>query len=124
MKYSKYLKYYTRMESTRQNKVGRQIQKDISEIINAQSKQLFPGKMFTITSVRVSNDLGQAKIYVSIFPSDESEKLVKELNLHVSLFRNELGNRMRNQVKKIPELIFYLDDSLDYLENIEKLLKK
>lgn len=112
------------MESTRQSKVGRQIQKDISEIINAHSKELFPGKMFTITSVRVSNDLGQAKIYVSVFPSDNSETTVKELNAHVGIFRHDLGNRMRNQVKKIPELIFYLDDSLDYLENIEKLLNK
>ena len=111
------------MESTRQSKVARQIQKDISEIINAHSKELFPGKMFTVTAVRVTNDLGLAKIYISVFPSEENEKVVKELNEHIGLFRNELGHRMRNQVKKIPEIIFYLDDTLDYLENIEKLLK-
>ena len=112
------------MESTRQSKVGRQIQKDISEIINAHAKELFPGKMFTITSVRVSNDLGQAKIYVSVFPSDKGDETVKELNAHVGIYRNEIGNRMRNQVKKIPELVFYLDDTLDYLEKIDNLLNK
>lgn len=112
------------IESTRQSKVSRQIQKDISEIINAHLKEFFPGIMLTVTIVRVSNDLGLAKIYVSVFPSKDADEIVKELNENVKFFRNELGKRMRHQVKKIPELNFYLDDTLDYIENIDKLLKK
>ena len=109
--------------TTRQNKVAKQIQKDIAEIIQLHSKELFSGKMLTVTSVRITPDLGVSRIYVSVFPSGNSDEVISKLNDHHSLFRNELGKKLRHQVKKIPEIIFYLDDSLDYIDNIENLLK-
>ena len=109
--------------TTRQNKVAKQIQKDIAEIIQLHSRELFSGKMLTVTNVRITPDLGVSRIYVSVFPSGNSDETISKLNAHQSLFRNELGRKLRHQVKKIPEIMFYLDDSLDYIENIENLLK-
>lgn len=109
--------------STRQDKVSKQIQKDIAGILQLYSDGLLPGKMLTVTNVRISPDLGVAKIYISIFPSSDGEKDIGLLNEHKSLIRNNLGRKVRHQLKKVPEIIFYLDDSLDYLDNINNLLK-
>jgi ribosome-binding factor A len=109
--------------STRQNKVAKQIQKDIAEILLTHTRFMVPGKMLTVTSVRISPDLSVARIYISVFPSDNSVQVISLLNEHLNQFRNELGQRLRNQLKKMPEFSFFLDDSLDYLENIENLLK-
>ncbi len=87
-------------------------------------KNILPGKMLTVTNVRVSPDLGVAKIYISVFPSEEGKKDIQYINEHKGLFRNNLGRKMRYQLKKVPEIIFYLDDSLDYIENINNLLKE
>ena len=108
--------------STRQDKIAKQIQKDIAAIILQHKNTIAPGKMLTVTSVRISPDLSVARIYISVFPSENSAGDVKSMNQHVGIFRNELGRKLRNQVKKIPEITFFLDDSLDYLENIENLL--
>ena len=80
--------------------------------------------MLTVTNVRISPDLGQARIYISIFPSQEAQVIMTELNDHVGFYRNELGQKLRHQLKKVPEIKFYLDDSLDYIDNIDNLLKK
>jgi len=109
--------------STRQNKIAKQIQKDISEIIQLHSRELVAGKMLTVTAVRITSDLSIARIYISVFPSDNSSSAISVLNEHQGLFRNELGKKLRHQLRKIPEITFYLDDSLDYLDNIENLLK-
>ncbi|MBN1115682.1 MAG: 30S ribosome-binding factor RbfA [Bacteroidales bacterium] len=111
------------MESSRQSKLAKQIQKDLSDIIIPMSKQLASGKMLTVTRVRMTPDLGQAKAYISVFPSDDSENIVSIFNTHAGQIRYELGQKLRHQVKKIPELKFFLDDSLDYLDNIDNLLK-
>ena len=111
------------MESSRQSKLAKQIQKDLSDILIRMTKHLANGKMLTVTRVRMTPDLGQAKAYVSVFPSEDSEKVISNINLHVGQVRNELGQKLRHQVKKIPELKFFLDDSLDYLDNIDNLLK-
>ncbi len=110
--------------TTRQNKVAKQIQKDIAEIIQIHSREIFSGKMLTVTNVRITPDLSLARIYVSVFPSTDSGETISKMNDHRGLFRNELGRKLRHQVKKIPDIIFYLDDSLDYIENIENLLKE
>jgi ribosome-binding factor A len=110
--------------STRQNKVAKQIQKDMAEIIHTYTHAIAPGKMLTVTSVRISPDLGVARIYVSVFPSDNSSQIIQNLNEHTHQFRNDLGIKLRHQLKKIPELSYFLDDSLDYLENIDNLLNK
>lgn len=81
------------------------------------------GKIITVTIVRVSPDLSLARIYISIYPMQKEEDTLSLVNNHNKAIRNYLGNRIRHQVRLIPELVFYLDDSLDYLERIEKLLK-
>jgi ribosome-binding factor A len=112
------------MESTRLTRVEKQIQKDLSEIFIRMNKSLTNGKMVTVTRVRLTPDLGLAKIYVSVFPSAGAQTDVDSITTHTSQIRNELGQRIRHQVRKIPELKFYLDDSLDYIENIDNLLKE
>lgn len=112
------------MESTRLTRVEKQIQKDLSEIFIPLGKKLTIGKMLTVTRVRLTPDLGLAKVYVSIFPSESAQIAVDVISEHVSQIRNELGQRIRHQVRKIPELKFYLDDSLDYIQNIDNLLKE
>ena len=107
---------------TRQNKVAKQIQKDIAEIVQSQSREVAPGKMLTVTNVHITADLSIARIYVSVFPSEKSDEYISELNAHVGFYRNELGKKIRHQLKKVPEINFFLDDSLDYLDNIDKLL--
>lgn len=111
------------MESVRQSKVARLIQKELASFFQVESRNLFMGKMITVTVVRVSPDLGLAKIYLSIFPTDKNEDYLSVINLHVKTIRNALGKSIRHQVRIIPELAFYLDDSLDYLERIDRLLK-
>jgi ribosome-binding factor A len=112
------------MEGTRLNKVSRQIQKDLGEILQRQSQKLFQGKLITVTSVRVSPDLGLAKVYVSIFPTEKKEETLETIKINTKAIRFELGQRIRNQMRIVPELAFYIDDSLDYIENIDRLLKE
>ncbi|MDD3741066.1 MAG: 30S ribosome-binding factor RbfA [Bacteroidales bacterium] len=108
--------------SKRQTQVGGLIQKELALIIQKKFSGLVPGRLLTISGVRMSSDLGLAKIYLSIFPSADADKIIKEINKNVSKIRFELGNSIRNDVRRIPELVFYLDDSLDYLERIDNAL--
>jgi ribosome-binding factor A len=112
------------MTSTRQNKVARLIQKELGDIFQRESKVLFSGKMISVTVVRITPDLGLARIYLSIFPSDKNKDPLFEVNENIPRLRHELGNRIRHQLRVVPELVFIIDDSLDYVENIERLLKK
>ena len=114
------------MESTntRQQKIAKQIQKDIAEIIQREYSASLRGTLVTVTTVRVSVDLAYAKIYVSVFPFDRAKATLDFLDEQNRAIRGALGNRMRNQVKSIPELQFFIDDSLEYIENIENLLSK
>ena len=111
------------MDSTRQNKYARLIQKEISEIFLKDGKSYYGSAFVTITVVRVSPDLALAKIYVSLFQAKDPEKIVKEINSHVKEIRRQLGNRMKNQIRHIPELVFYFDDSAEYADNIDRILK-
>ncbi|UCG27197.1 MAG: 30S ribosome-binding factor RbfA [Bacteroidales bacterium] len=111
------------MESTRQKKVARSIQKELGSFFQRQGSGIFPGKMITVTVVRISPDLSQAKVYLSIFPSGNSREILKSISEKGKTIRHELGNNLRNQLRIIPELSFFLDDSLDYVQNIEDLLK-
>lgn len=112
------------MEGTRLQKVERLIQKDLGEIIQRASADLFPGKMITITRVRVSPDLSLSKIYLSIFPSNNTEETLEKVVKQTKTLRLELGKRVRHQLRIIPELAFFIDDSLDYIEKIDSLLKQ
>lgn len=111
------------METTRQNKIARLIQKELSEIFLLQAKAM-NGVLVSVTTVRVTPDLSIAHAYVSIFPSERSEEIVGNLNGNMRSIRFELGTRVRHQLRVIPELKFHVDDSLDYLEHIDELLKK
>ncbi len=111
------------METTRQQKVSRLIQKEMGIIFQQEAQQHAPGKLISVSTVRVTPNLAVAKIYLSIFPSDKSDDIVKEINKNVGYFRRILGNKVRHQLRIVPELNFFNDDSLDYIENIDNLLK-
>lgn len=112
------------MDSVRQNKINRLLQKELASIFQAESRNIFPGKMITVTVVRVSPDLGLAKVYLSIFPHKQGEDLIGTVNEHSKTIRSLLGHNIRHQVRVIPELAFYIDDSMDYVEKIDQLLRK
>ena len=112
------------METTRQQKIARQIQKDISDILLKEAAALVKGVMVSVTAVRVSPDLSFARIYLSIFPFDRNEAILESFRQNNWMIRKALGSRMRNQVKQVPEIDFRLDDSLEYIDNIDHLLKE
>ena len=112
------------MESTRQKKVARLLQKELGDIFQKKGKE-FGGKMITITVIRMRPDLSIAKVYLSIFPSEKNENTSLELiKTKSSQIRYELARKVKNQLRIVPELSFFVDDSLDYIDNIEELLKK
>ena len=110
------------METTRQNKIARLIQKDLASIFQAQTRQT-RNLLVSVSVVRISPDLSVAKAYLSIFPSEKAQEVLQNINDHAGAIRYELGKLERHQLRIIPELKFFLDDSLDYVENIDKLLK-
>lgn len=110
------------MDSTRQLKYARLIQKEISDLFNKEGKNFFGSSFITVTMVRVTPDLSIARIYVSAF-HEKGEEVLRKLNHHRRDIRHELGKRIRTQVRVIPELEFFIDDSLDYAEKMDKLFK-
>ena len=111
-------------ENTRQKKVAREVQRDLAEIIRGRGMAAFDGAMVTVSGVKMSPDLSLAKVYVSIFPSTKAEKAMEILEENTRKLRGELGHLVGKQLRIVPELAFYLDDSLDYVEHIDELLKK
>ena len=111
------------METTRQNKISRLIQKELSEIFLLETKSM-NGVLVSVSAVRISPDMSIARVYLSVFPSERSQEIVKNINDNMKSIRYELGTRVRHQLRIIPELKFFVDDSLDYAERIDELLKK
>jgi len=111
------------VESTRQKKVSRLIQKEIADIFLRKGSEYAPGKMISITKVRISPDLSFARIYLSIFPSANNAHVLQVVQDHASRIRFDLGHKVRSQLRIVPDIVFYIDDSLDYIEKIDKLLK-
>ncbi len=109
--------------STRQNKIARLIQRETADILLRVNKTKFPGKLISVTVVRITKDLGIARIYLSIFPSQFANEILKEIELINKQIRGDLGRKLGKTLRIIPELEFFIDDSLDYIENIEKLIK-
>ena len=105
------------METTRQNKISRLLQKELSEIFLLQTKAM-PGVLVSVSAVRISPDMSIARVYLSVFPSEKAEEIVKNVNDNMKSIRFE-----RHQLRIIPELKFFVDDSLDYIEKIDSLLK-
>jgi ribosome-binding factor A len=112
------------METTRQNKISRLIQKDIAEILQKEAKNMFHGILISVTNVRISPDLAIAKVYLSIFPSEKGAATLLEIKKHSSKIRGLLGLKVGKQLRIVPQLDFHIDDSLDYIDNIDRLLKE
>lgn len=110
------------METTRQAKISRLLQKELSEIFRQQTAKTH-GTLISVSAVRVSPDLSVAKVYLSIFPTGKSQELLESITKSAKTIRYELAQRVRFQLRKCPELTFFLDDSLDYIENIDRLLQ-
>ena len=111
------------MQETRQNKIARLLQKELSLIFQQQTLATH-GTMVSVTRVKISPDLSICTAYLSIFPSEKGEEILTNINANSKSIRYELGTRVRNQLRIIPELRFFIDDSLDYIERIDELLKK
>ncbi len=110
------------MTTTRQHKVSRLLHKELGDYLQKNGSAFTGGKMVTVTVVRISPDLGVAKVYLSIFPGEGLEEAVQSISDRAGLVRREMGKRLRNQLRHIPEFVFYLDDSLDYVDRIDNLL--
>ena len=112
------------MNSTRLSKISRLIQKELSNYFQKNGKTIYLSSMISVTASRVSPDISHAKIYVSIFPTDKTEEVFEIIQENSKSIKIELAKIMRHQLRKMPELEYFIDDSLDYVENIETLLKE
>lgn len=111
------------MEGTRVKKIERLLQKELGDIFQKQAQGM-RNVLITVSAVRVSPDLGVARVYLSIFPSEKGQELIDAIQGNTKAIRFDLGQRVRTQLRRIPELNFFIDDSLDYIDNIDNLLKK
>ena len=112
------------MESTRQKKVSRLVQKELSVIFQHYTQEILGNIMVSVTAVRISPDLADANIFLSIFPVDDPAKVLKVVKKNTTMIRKKLGESVRNQLRIVPALQFHLDDSAAYAEEIDRLLKK
>lgn len=111
-------------ETNRQKKIGGVIQRDLADVLQAQLRDSgMTGTIISVSKVRVTSDLSQARAYLSIFPSKDAKAILDDLSAIKPQIRHQLAQRTRNQLRRMPNLEFYLDNSLDYIEEIEKSLK-
>ena len=111
------------MESQRQKKIASVLQKDLAEVLQSSAKEGIRGVIISVTKVNVTVDLSVAKVHLSIFPVDQSKTIVNGIISNTSAIKHELAKRTKNQLRRMPGLLFFLDDSLDYIDEIEKSLK-
>ena len=109
------------MQETRQNKIARMLQKELSIIFQQQTRMMC-GVMVTVTRTKISPDLSICTAYLSVFPSEKAKEIMENINANEKTIRYELGTRIRHQMRIVPELRFFLDDSLDYIDRIDQLL--
>ena len=112
------------METTRQKKVSRLLQKELSSIFQKEIPGLLGNVMVSVTLIRVSADLANANVFLSVFPVDDPKNAVKLIKQNSVLFRKKLGYSIKNQLRIVPILEYFLDDSVTYAEEIDRLLKK
>ncbi|MBR3496692.1 MAG: 30S ribosome-binding factor RbfA [Prevotella sp.] len=110
------------MQETRQAKISRLLQKELAQIFQGQTRRMH-GMMVSVTRVKISPDLSVCTAYLSVFPSEKAEEVINNVNTNAKTIRYDLGQRIRNQVRIIPELRFFIDDSLDYIDHIDELLR-
>ena len=111
------------MQATRQEKINRLVQKELSEIFRLETAKT-TGVLISVSHVRVSPDLSVARVHLSIFPSERGTEMIANINANATAIRYDLAQRLRYQLRRTPELTFYIDDSLDYIEHIDQLLGK
>jgi ribosome-binding factor A len=111
------------MESVRQQKVAKLLQKELAELFRAEARSMFNGAFITVTIVRMSPDLGVAKIYVSIMGTKDAKAVFANIEAQQFVIRKKIGNIVGKQLRIVPELQFFIDDSLDYAQKIDELLK-
>lgn len=112
------------MESKRQERIQKLLQQELSIIFQQEMGSVTQKAMVTVTKVYVTPDLGQARIYLSLFATRDKETLMNEIVKHTSTIRGKLGTRIRHQLRVVPELQFHEDDSLDYIDRIDSLLNE
>ena len=112
------------MESTRQKKVSRLVQKELALIFQEYTQEILGKVMVSVTVVRISSDLVDANIFLSVFPVESPIKAFKVVKSHTTMIRKKLGESVRNQLRIVPTLQFHLDNSAAYTEEIDRLLKK
>jgi len=111
------------MESKRQQRISRLLQKDLGEIFQNESGSITRGAMITVTKVHVTRDLSISRVYLSLFGTEDKQAMLEKIRDRKNEIKFKLGNRIRHQLRAVPDLEFYEDDSLDYIDNIERLLK-
>ena len=110
-------------ETNRQRKIAGVLQKDLVDVLQKAAQDGMQGVIISVSKVSVTTDLGIAKVYLSVFPSDKRNAIVEGVKSNSPLIRHELAKRTRNQLRRMPELLFFGDDSLDYIEEIDKSLR-
>ncbi len=111
------------METNRQKKIAGVLQKDLVDVLQSAARDGVKGVLISVTKVQVTSDLSQAKIFLSIFPNEKRDELLEGIKSNAPLIRHELAQRTKNQLRRVPALAFFVDDSLDYIENIDASLK-
>ncbi len=111
------------MGSIRQNKIEGVIQEELSTFFQRNAREICLGAMVSVTSVRVTSDLSLARCYLSVFAGPDKKEVLENIKTHNGKIRGDVGKRLKN-MRKIPELVFLIDDSLDYAAQIDQLLKK
>jgi len=118
------LSYFCGMESNRQKKIAGVLQLDLVDVLQGAAREGgLNGVLISVTKVTVPTDLSLAKVYLSIFPIDKAKELMKGIKINKAAIKHEIAQRTKHQLRRMPELFFYLDDSLDYIDTIEKSLK-
>jgi len=110
-------------ETNRQRKIASVLQKDLVDVLQKDAQAGMQGVIISVSKVSVTPDLGVAKVYLSVFPSDKRTVIIEGVTSNAPLIRHELAQRTRNQLRRMPELLFFGDDSLDYIEEIDKSLR-
>ncbi|HEY9122966.1 MAG TPA: 30S ribosome-binding factor RbfA [Bacteroidales bacterium] len=111
-------------QTPRRLKVARLVQKEIGNHLQREAFTLCKGRMVSVTNVRMTPDLAIARVYLSIFPSDNADEVLNNIKLHIKSIRHFLGLQVHQQLRIVPDLEFFIDDSLDYVAKIDNLLKK
>ncbi len=112
------------MNQVRLKRIQSVVYRELGDIIAAIGRENYPGKLLSVSEVRITPDLSIAKVYISIYPTKDAEEIFRDIQYNKNKIRYEFGNRVRHQLRKIPQLQFYLDPTMENLEKIDKLLKK